>query len=205
MGSAPQPAIGEAIGIDIRRDAPADRLVAAAQRGNHLSATQLYWRYFSEVHRYMRNALRNRADADEATQQVFLTVFEELPRFRTGGTPFVAWLFTIVRHEAIDRRRTAGRSQATDPAVLSAAQEASSFDRDPSPSERLDHARVQEITAGLSGTQRQVLALIYVYGCSTRQIADVLDKTPEAVRQLHSRALRLLQHRPAESGNDRRS
>jgi hypothetical protein len=47
----------------------------------------------------------------------------------------------------------------------------------------------------LSPGQRQVLALRYMLGLRTSEIASVLDRTEQAVRHLESRALRFLQQR----------
>jgi DNA-directed RNA polymerase specialized sigma24 family protein len=52
--------------------------------------------------------------------------------------------------------------------------------------------------------QRQVLLLRYMLDLTHAQIAEVLDRTPDDVRALHSRALRFLRTRLAALGRDAR-
>jgi hypothetical protein len=47
----------------------------------------------------------------------------------------------------------------------------------------------------LTGPQRQVVVLRYMLDLEHEQIAGVLDRTPEDVRALHSRAIRFLRAR----------
>ena len=61
--------------------------------------------YFARVYRYLRIRLQSEEDAADLTQQVFLKALDALPRYRTHGAPFAAWLFTIARHTLADRFR----------------------------------------------------------------------------------------------------
>src|SRR6185437_9545514 len=77
-------------------------LVEAAQRDPAAFAA-LYQVYFARVYRYLRVRLRSEEDAADLTQQAFLKALDALPRYRTHGAPFAAWLFTIARHTLADR------------------------------------------------------------------------------------------------------
>ena len=55
---------------------------------------------------------RNAADAEDAAQSALVKAFSALPRFRRGA-PFRPWLLAIVANEARNRRRSAGRRDAS--------------------------------------------------------------------------------------------
>jgi DNA-directed RNA polymerase specialized sigma24 family protein len=67
----------------------------------------LYRSYKTEVHRLASYLLRNGADAEDASQTVFLNVLRAL---RQGVTPAEprAWLLAITRNVCFSRRRAAG-------------------------------------------------------------------------------------------------
>lgn len=50
------------------------------------------------VYHYLRTRVEADEDARDLTQQVFLKAFAALPRYRTRGIPFKAWLFQIDFH-----------------------------------------------------------------------------------------------------------
>jgi len=51
------------------------------------------------------------AEAEDATQEVFMRAFDALTRFRPGA-PFRPWLLRIVVNEARNRRRASTRRRA---------------------------------------------------------------------------------------------
>lgn len=70
--------------------------------------------------------LRNQADVDDVVQEALVKAYRALGRFREGAA-FRPWLLRIVRNEALNRRRSAGRRErltlrvASDPALGDAA------------------------------------------------------------------------------------
>jgi RNA polymerase sigma-70 factor (ECF subfamily) len=180
-------------GRESLRSMESDDLVAGAKRGDHVAGAELYRRNYRSLHSRMRGMLGNRDDADEATQQAFLSAFEAIPRLELGREPFEAWLFTIARHHAIDLLRVRHRSRTTE---LAAAREQIPPSERVVQASREDRANVQAIVADLSAAQQSALVLTYVYGCSTVETAAALGVHPATIRQLNSRALRKLSRSP---------
>jgi len=56
--------------------------------------SELYQRYQSRVHRLAMRYLRDEQDAEEAVQDVFLTVYRQVDRFREESS-FDTWLYRI--------------------------------------------------------------------------------------------------------------
>lgn len=166
-------------------------LLARVRAGDDLAFADLYVRYFDRVRRYLTIALKNPDDAQEVAQDVFVAVFEALPKLGTLRQPFRAWLFTIVRNQAIDHQRRSSHSSATDPAKVHDRQEgaaraaASVFARSDGPT-------VQAMVIDLTREQQRVMVLTYVYEFTTAEIADTLGTSAAAVRQMKVRSLRTL-------------
>lgn len=110
--------------------------------------------------------------AEDAAQEAFLAVFEDLGALREPGA-FVPWLRTVVRKHCdriSRRRRLAEPLEADDERLLADA---------PSPLDAIEQDEVEEIVgraiASLPAKQRDVVTLYYVGEQSGRQVATFLD------------------------------
>ena len=167
-------------------------LVATARAGDELAFAELYIRFFDRVYRYLLAGLKNRDDAQEVAQEVFVRALRMLDRFDPERGEFRSWLFSMVRSLAIDRSRRRSRREQVDlDAVprhaVSVAEHAASL------IERLDPGEgVRSLVDGLPELQRWVLTLRFVFDLNTSEIADVMGSSPDAVRHLQHRALKAL-------------
>ena len=174
------------------------RLVTRHQAGDEEVFAELYMRYFDRVYSYLRMALDDDYAAEDTTQQVFMKVMEALPRYERRKQPFRAWLFTIVRNEAIRHLERRGRLEVTDPVELTGRREDVSA---PEPAEALgalawiSDREILMLIERLPIAQRQVLMLRYMMDLTAADIAAVLGRSSEDVRTLQSRALRFLEQR----------
>ena len=176
----------------IERTAPEDarlaRLVESAKRDDPFAFADLYIALFDRVHRWLQIALKDREDAKDAAQQVFLRAFEALPRYQERGG-FRAWVFSIARNLAYDRLNAASQStHAMDPALLAARCELVTDDS----AERFGEGGIQSLIESLTDTQQRVLTLRFVSDMSHDDISDVMGITTDAVRHVQQRALRSL-------------
>ena len=176
----------------IERTSPEDarlaRLVEAARDDDPFAFADLYIALFDRVHRWLQIALKDREDASDAAQQVFLRAFEALPHYQeTGG--FRAWVFSIARNLAYDRLHAASRStQAMDPALVAARCDLVPDDS----AERFGEGGIQSMIDDLTATQQRVLTLRFVSDMSHDDIGDLIGITADAVRHIQQRALRSL-------------
>jgi RNA polymerase sigma-70 factor (ECF subfamily) len=195
-----------AVGVHyVERIAPRDRdiadqelsrLVLRIQGGERDLFDELYRRAFSDVLGYFRVVLGDDSDAEDASQQVFLSALAAIDRFQLRrGTPFRAWLFRIARHEALGQLNRRRRQTVTEDDVLDRQRELLGCVADDRAADWVSDPELLAFIERLSLPQRQVLALRYMLGMRTPEIAAVLDKTEQAVRHLESRALRFLQQR----------
>jgi RNA polymerase sigma-70 factor (ECF subfamily) len=166
-----------------------ERALLDAARGGDLSAYErLARREQALAFRAAWLITRDAAEAEDAVQDAFLKAYAALGSFRAGA-PFRPWLLRIVTHEALNRRRAAGRRANL--AERLGALSASAIE--PSPEDAVlaheQRAFVTEQLDSLSEPERLVLSYRYLLDLSVAEIAVALDCPESTVRTRCSRAL----------------
>jgi RNA polymerase sigma-70 factor (ECF subfamily) len=142
---------------------------------------RLYRRHRAEIYRYLLRALGNREDADDATQDAFLSAFGAIERNGPPRNPR-PWLYAIADNL---RRRWWVRGRERPRLVsLDAAAEHAAPERERTPAE------VARALDELPRRQAQVLAGREIAGLSYAELADRLDLSEPAVQMLLFRARR---------------
>lgn len=159
--------------------------VTAAARGDRAAFERVYRRHVDRVYSLSVRMLGDRGLAEEATQDVFVRVWQKLPGFR-GESAFGTWLHRVAVNVVLSRRRAASIQQGRqgDAAALDEVS-----DRPHPVGDRLD---LEQAIAGLPHGARTVFVLHDVEGFTHEEIGDQLGITPGGSKaQLH-RARRLL-------------
>lgn len=151
----------------------------------------LYQRYLPRIYRYIRTRSITDDEAADLAQQVFLNALAALPRYRTSGPPFPAWLFRIAHNLVIDANRqrrpdvpwehTRRVRHLVDDADLEGE-----FLRQES------LASLRKLLARLEQDKRDLLALRFAAGLSSREIASVVGKREAAVKKQLARTIHRL-------------
>jgi RNA polymerase sigma-70 factor (ECF subfamily) len=181
------------------------RLVARVQDGQRDLFAVLYMRYFDRVYSYLRMVIGDVHEAEDLTQTVFVKIMEALPRYERRRQPFRAWLFVVVRNEAVSHLRARGRARVDleDPSELARLRIA---DPAPEPSlGALDWISDDELmlfVERLPAVQRQVLLMRHMLDLNNVEIAAILGRTPNGVAVLHRRALAFLRERLTAIGRE---
>lgn len=165
------------------------QLVQLAQAGDTEAFGYLYDTYIDRIYRYIFFRVTDEQLAEDLTAQVFCKAWEHLDRYKLGGAPFVAWLYTIARNSVIDYYRTRKDTVALE--------EATSLVGDgPQPHEqaelKFETESLRIALEALTEEQQQVLVLKFISGMTTEEIAQHLGKRPGAVRALQMRGLQAL-------------
>lgn len=164
------------------------QLLLAAKDGDTEAFGILYERYADRIFLYLFGRVNNRLDAEDITEDVFLRVWRSLPNYREQGVPFLAFLFRIARNALIDHYR---RSNPVKGQV--SIDDMSLRDNRPGPGESaLSSLEREELRASLEQLRddyRTVLVLRFLSELSPHETAEVMGRTPGAVRVLQHRAL----------------
>ena len=130
--------------------------------------------------------------ADDVAGETWLNVVAGLPKFRGDERGFRAWLFTIARHRATDWGRSRARSYPATIAESAAPDRLTAPDTADVVLERMSTHAVLAAVASLPRDQAEIILLRVVIGLDTRDVAQLVAKTPGAVRVAAHRGLRRL-------------
>jgi RNA polymerase sigma-70 factor, ECF subfamily len=167
-------------------------LLRRAQRGDRHALEALCREEWLAVYRIVAARTASRQEAEDLTQEVFARAIGRLSTYAPrGARSFRPYLIGVARNLLADRWRThqrVGAQFALDPAQLAAA------DGDPE-AEALaaaDRAALVAALARLSALHQRVLRLRLLDGRSASEVGAILERSPDAVRQLQHRALEAL-------------
>jgi RNA polymerase sigma-70 factor (ECF subfamily) len=136
---------------------------------NRIDLTQVVADYHQDVYRYAYRLTGSAPDAEDLTQQVFLTAQECLGQLRDPEN-IRSWLFTVLRNSFF-RSRKRRRPVAAGDLDLNID---SIPDEVPS-SEAIDREQLQQALSELPPPYRIVVLMYYFEDCSYREIAEKLD------------------------------
>jgi RNA polymerase sigma-70 factor, ECF subfamily len=159
-------------------------LVRLASQGDAEAFGKLYDIHLDAVYRYLYYKVRNGAEAEDLTSQVFLKAWEAMPRYQVREAPFVHWLIRLARNAVIDRYRTARSHEGLSEALQS---------RDPDPQgEYLREERARELVEAIRRLPEEyqtVIALRFMQDMTYQELAGLTGKSPGALRVIQHRAL----------------
>lgn len=140
---------------------------------------ELYDLHYTRIWRYVHARTGDRDDADDLAANVFAEAVASIHRYRYTGRPLLAWLYRIARNLTAERARRRRR----EPPRASAEPQGGALE------ERLDSMELARALEELTESQREVVALRFFAGYSTREIAAAMDKREPAIYSLEVRAL----------------
>ncbi len=71
------------------------------QQGDSRGLEAVFRAYSARVYRLCRGMLGNDADAEDATQEVFLRMFEQVSKF-SGRSAFSTWLYRLASNHCLN-------------------------------------------------------------------------------------------------------
>jgi RNA polymerase sigma-70 factor (ECF subfamily) len=155
-------------------DGPSDAaLLALVANADREAFELLYHRYVRSVFGLALRRLRDRAHAEEVTQEVFTAVWRSAESYRPERGSAGGWLYTVARNAILDRLRRNSRADTTYEMPELASPEGG-------PDEQVEQAqtawRVHRALEELNPNERQVIELAYWSGLSQSEVANYLGQ-----------------------------
>jgi RNA polymerase sigma-70 factor (ECF subfamily) len=180
---------GEAREPDNGGGAPGeDRELVSRAKGDRQAFDALYSKYLKRVYTYIYYRVSDVEEAEDLTANVFLQALMHLDDYEYQGVSFGAWLLRIAHNLVANWYRERERRRTVD---LEDWDELVSGEE--APGERLEREeeleRVRWAVGCLPPDRQQVLILRFAEGMRHREIAEVVGKSPGAVKVLVHRSL----------------
>lgn len=165
-------------------------MIAAAKQGDKQAFYQLYQHYIGRVYAICWRLLANKQQAEDASQEIFIKVWQQLPSFR-GDSEFTTWLHSIATRSAIDLWRQQKYLRLTDSAEpLSENLAELAGQQVPCSSVQLP---LEQAIQRLPSQARAVFVLFALEGYQHQQIATLLGIAEGSSKAQYHRARQLLQ------------
>jgi RNA polymerase sigma-70 factor (ECF subfamily) len=149
-----------------------------AQRGDERAFAIIVRAYETPVFNYVLRLVGDRALAEDLTQEVFLRVFQGLPKFSLR-CKFTTWLFQVTKNRVLDELRASERR----PRHLVALDDVAPLEVMDAPIERGETVdALWRAIEALSTDLKMALLLRDVAGLSYTEIADSLEVTLATVK-----------------------
>jgi RNA polymerase sigma-70 factor (ECF subfamily) len=149
-----------------------------AQRGDERAFSLIVRAYEVPVFNYVMRLVGDRALAEDLTQEVFIRVFQGLPKFSLRSK-FTTWLFQVTKNRVLDELRANERR----PRALVALDDAPQLEVLDAPAEQVE--MIEALWTAVDGLNSDLnMALLHrdVVGLSYNEIADSLEVTLATVK-----------------------
>jgi len=152
-----------------------DEIISRCQQGDQQALKEIFDKYHKKVYGIAYGVVRQREEALDVVQEVFLKLFRSIKNFK-GRSHFYTYLYRMVMNTAIDHKRKAGKQ------FMSSLDEEGSFE----PSEEAEKGperillqkeleeRVRLAIDKLPDEQRAALIFRDVEGLSYQEMAEAM-------------------------------
>ena len=170
----------------MNKHAHIDQLVKRASSGETDAFGELYDIFLDAVYRFVYVRLGNKADAEDITENVFVSMFTAITRYVDKELPFEAWVYRIARNKIIDHYR----SRKAHVHLEEIAEIADSHER---PEVRLETQMSRETVLRaikqIPASYQEIIILKFIEDKTNEEISAVLGKPITHIRVLQHRAL----------------
>lgn len=160
-------------------------IVLILNHGDRKAYNILVQRYLRKIWRLAMSVLHNEAEAEDAVQDVFVSLTKSLEKFDlNGGAKFSTWIYRVALNRCIDikrKKRFTGHSDETDTLACDAK---SAYHKT---CERQMSEKLKDMMDALPEQQKDALQLYYFEEKSVNEICTTLSKSEESIRSLLKR------------------
>ena len=158
--------------------APAARLQDLLERvaqADQRAFSELYDLLSPRVFGLVKRLLRDHAQSEEVTQEVFLEIWQSATRFDPNKGGATTWILTMAHRRAVDRVRSSQSSRDRDTKIGIRDHKVDYDNVSETIEVRIEHERVEKAMTRLTELQRQAVSLAYYGGYSHSEVAEMLS------------------------------
>lgn len=151
-----------------------EELIRRIALGDEQAFEDLYDQVSPTVFGLVRRVVRNPAQSEEVTQEIFLEIWQNAARFDADRGKALSWILVIAHRRAVDRVRASQSSVDRDLREGIKEYKESYDDVAELVELRLESERVNRAMESLTDMQREAIRLAYYGGYTHREVADLL-------------------------------
>ncbi len=170
-----------------------NELISKVLQGDHQAYAGLVNRYQNYVFTLTLRLVKNREEAEEVAQDVFIKAYKYLADFR-GESKFSTWLYTIVNNTCLSflRKKKPEIHSLDDERVFAKADNQDLGFRADGVEQKSKHGMVNEAISRLKSDDAAIITLFYKHEQSLEEIAGILGQEVNTVKvRLHRARARL--------------
>jgi RNA polymerase sigma-70 factor, ECF subfamily len=150
-------------------------LLRRCARGDEQAFAEVYDETSRRVHGLVLRVVRDPAQAEEVTQEVYLQAWRTASSFDEKKGSALAWLMTLAHRRAVDRVRAAEAASRQDTTYHQRTQVVPHDTTAEAAESSIEARRVRTALGELSAIQREALELAYFGGYTHTEVATLLD------------------------------
>jgi RNA polymerase sigma-70 factor, ECF subfamily len=166
--------IDDSTELDNVAPASLNDLLAQVAEGDQNAFGQLYDQCSGRVLGLVRRLLKDSAQSEEVTQEIFLEVWQNAKRYDPAKGSATTWILTMSHRRAVDRIRSSQSTRDRDTKIGLRDMETEYDSVSESVEIRVEHERVGQALLRLTELQRQAVTLAYYGGYSHSEVAEML-------------------------------
>jgi RNA polymerase sigma-70 factor (ECF subfamily) len=149
-------------------------LLGQVAAGDQVAFAELYDQCSGRVFGLVRRLLKDSAQSEEVTQEIFLEVWQTATRYDQGKGSAATWILTMAHRRAVDRIRSSQSTRDRDQRIGLRDLEPDYDLVSESVEIRVENERVAQALRRLTELQRQAVTLAYYGGYSHSEVAQML-------------------------------
>jgi RNA polymerase sigma-70 factor (ECF subfamily) len=149
-------------------------LLGLVAEGNQKAFGELYDQLSGRVLGLVRRLLKDHAQSEEVTQEIFLEVWQNAQRYDPSKGSATTWILTMAHRRAVDRIRSSQSTRDRDTRIGLRDMETEYDSVSESVEITVEHERVGKALQRLTELQRQAVTLAYYGGYSHSEVAEML-------------------------------
>ncbi len=158
-------------------------LLLRAKSGDKDAFGQAYQAYFAPIFRYLYFRLKDKQEAQDLTQTVFIKVFKNLDDYRIQGQP-LAYFFTVARNTLIDYQRKKKEVKIEDEEKIEEVQNQEELMQS-----QFLWQKIMAVFPNLPEDQQEIMTLKFINHLSNQEISEITGKSLGNIRQIQCRAI----------------
>lgn len=170
-----------------------ESVVERVKAGDQQAYATIIRTYEKQIYMYCYYILKNREEAEDAVQDIFIKVYQAIGKYRQQVS-FSAWLYKVAYYHCLDQIRKKSRWHR----LISIQKEQQQHLDDYYPSD--DEREVDELLMNLNSEERNLVLLKAVEQYSFEEIGEIMDCKPATLRKKYERLRKKLIQQKMKKG-----